>query len=519
MFYNKKKVLLNLILILLLKLSFLIFFFTSWIVNFFGDYVGYQEIIFYFNAGYNSFKIIPNDIIYSFLKNVVLKSVIFTLIFFFIFKLSIQKNFLINLIDKIVQFKNAIKISIIGILFIFSINYFIHKFNFYELIFNYSENKINIVKNFKDPHHIKFNNPKKLKNLILIFYESAEKNYPDFSLTTALNGSFTEYLDQEDVHMSLRNIKGYEIENFVQAQSLEWSMAGMSAAQCGIPFYDSSRSINKETSLSYQPLCIGDILKKYGYEQFFFTGVEKNFQNQDQFYLSHSFDQVFGRSDFVLKKIKDNFFNSWGKGLHDDILFEQALNKIKELNDSEKKFNIVIKTSDTHFPYRYSSPNCKNEKKFDNNFDEHFYLNLRESFKCSSQFIAKFIKKLKKEDFFQDTLIVVSGDHLISVNDKTSKYLNVDNYNKDPLINRRIFFKVINSTNTPTRNLMSHYDIAPTILNDLQILNSNQYKFGLGLSLYSNYKPQLYFDEYIQLIRSQNLSLIFSKFLRKKKLN
>lgn len=110
--------------------------------------------------------------------------------------------------------------------------------------------------------------------------------------------------------MSLRNIKGYEIENFVQAQSLEWNMVGMSAAQCGIPF--------KETSLSYQPLCICDILKKYGYEQ---------------------------------------------------------------------------------------------------------------------------------------------------------------------------FFKVINSTNTPTRNLMSHYDITLTILNDLQILDSNQYKFGLGLSLYSNYKP------------------------------
>ena len=514
--FLKKKNSINLTVFFLINLSFSIFLFTNWITDFFGDYVGYNEIIFYFKSDLASFKAVPFEIYISFIQNVILKSLIISIVLLIIFNFFFKKNFFISLINKIVKFKNFIQTLIIFTLLLSSISYFTYKFNFNEVIFNNKIKNVNFFKNFNNPYQIKFNTPKQLQNLILIFYESAEINYPNLSITTEINGLSTEYFDPEHVHKSLKILDGYEVENFVQAQSLEWSMAGMVAAQCAIPIYDINRSGILKT---YKPLCISDILNRYGYEQYFFTGVEKNFQKQDQFYLNHGFDKVFGRKDFVLKKIKDKFFNSWGKGLNDDVLFEQAFNKIKEINDKERPFNIVIKTSDTHFPYKYSSPNCKSDKKLEKIFKEHFYFNLRKSFKCSSQFIAEFINKLKKEQLYENTLIVISGDHLISTNETTKRYLKIDDYNKDPFINRRIFFKVINSNNSPTRNLMSHYDIGPTILHDLNLLDLNQYKFGLGLSLYSDYDPRLYYDEYVNLIRSQNLSLLFNKYLRINKLN
>lgn len=513
MFLDKKKSII-IIKILIIFLSSLVFFFTNWIVSFFGDYVGYQEIIFYITSGFDSFKGAPSHILFSFFINVFLKTLVITLIIFFLFNCKIN-FFLISLLKKIIQNKNIIQISITCIFFLISINYFFYKFNFYELISNNFNNKIDLKINFKDPHQIKYKNPKKLKNLILIFFESAENNYPEFSLRKDIDGNLVEFLDNEDIHKSLRNLDGNEVNNFVQAKSLEWSMAGMSAAQCGVPLYNNNRSVAKNESQKYKILCISDILKRYGYKQFFFTGVKKSFQKQDDFYLHHGFDKIFGKSDFISKEIDDNYFNSWGKGLNDDILLNQAFNKIKGLNYEKKPFNIVIKTSDTHSPYKYSSPNCKNNNKFNKNFNDHFYLNLRKSFKCTSEFITEFINRLKKEDFFSNTLIVISGDHLIPTTEQSKKYLDIVDNNKDPLADRRIFFKVINSNKSPNRNLMSHYDIAPTILNDLNFLDLNEHKFGIGLSLYSDYSPQQYYDEYIKLIRSSNLSLIFKKYLKK----
>ena len=58
---------------------------------------------------------------------------------------------------------------------------------------------------------------------------------------------------------------------------------------------------------------------------------------------------------------------------------------------------------------------------------------------------------------------------------------------------------------------MSHYDIGPTILHaDLNILDLNQDKFGLGVSLYSKMEPQDYFKN-TEIIKSNNLAQIFIK--------
>ena len=512
----KYKISTSVILIILLKFSFFLIFLTSWLKNFFGDYVAYQEILFYLSTGISFIKNAPQDVIYSFLVNVFLKSLIATLmILFFYFCFKRYKNLIYNKLRKIDLFNQNVRSTFIIIFFFSTIIYFSINFDFQKLFLNKINKEIFYIKNYKNPKDLEYKKPNTFKNLILIFFESAEKDLPNFSIKVENDkGSIEEYIDNEYIYEPIKEFNNYEIENFVQAESLGWSMAGMAAAQCGIPIYNLNRSFKEKNILSNnkKSTCIGDILKDFGYKQFFFTGGSKNFQQMDKFFLNHGYDNVFGKSYYITQGIDNKYFRSWGGSMFDDILFNQVIERLKKVKKDQDPFNVTIITSDTHVPFEFMSPNChNNDGSFNKIFKNHFYLNMRESFKCTSKFISKFINELKKENLFDNTLVVIAGDHLIPISKQTKQYLKIRNTNNNPLANRRIFFTVINSKNNPTRNLMSHYDIGPTILNDLKLLDLDQDKFGLGLSLYSKYKPDRYFKEYNKIISTENLGNIFNE--------
>ena len=512
----KNKIILNIITLILLFVSLALILSYFWIKNFFGDYVDYNEIIFNLTAGINAVEGAPPMIFESFLLNVILKSLFFLGLIVFIFsfikiyRLKISEFFKEFNLSKIFKIKN--QLVLVGFFFIFSISYFLIKFQFYELANVADKYKVFFEKNYVSANDLNYNKPKKLKNLLVIFYESANKDFP-FNLSAYKDGSVVENQDKEDVHSELRKISGYEIDDFVQAQSLGWTIAGMVASQCSVPLFTNKRYIEDINFLPKELICIGDILKKYGYQQSFFTSGEKEFHFYDKFYLNHGFSNIFGKTDYLLKGIENKYFGSWDQGLNDDILLKQVYEKILEERKKNKPFNITLLTLDTHIPYIYMSTNCENANKYNKIYKENYYLKLRESFKCTGKFIANFLKKLERDGILEDTLVVITGDHLAPIDEFSEPYLGSTD-DKDPFKNKRIFFKVINSEFEPKRNLMSHYDIAPTILHDLNILDLNQDKFGFGVSLYSKMEPEDYLKKYIEVIKSNNLSQIFYKKIK-----
>ena len=149
---------------------------------------------------------------------------------------------------------------LVGFFFIFSISYFLIKFQFYELANVADKYKVFFEKNYVSAKDLNYNKPKKLKNLLVIFYESINKDFP-FNLSAYKDGSVVENQDKEDVHSELRKISGYEIDDFVQAQSLGWTIAGMVASQCSVPLFTNKRYIEDINFLPKELICIGDILK------------------------------------------------------------------------------------------------------------------------------------------------------------------------------------------------------------------------------------------------------------------
>jgi membrane-anchored protein YejM (alkaline phosphatase superfamily) len=96
------------------------------------------------------------------------------------------------------------------------------------------------------------------------------------------------------------------------------------------------------------------------------------------------------------------------------------------------------------------------------------------------------------------------GDHLSSPK-------KIDRFS--PELDRNIYFKT-NATKKFTRQKMNHYDVAPTLLQEMGILNTEDNRFGFGVSLFND-SLYNYDDHYIKVMDK----MIVSNFLINKIFN
>ena len=165
---------------------------------------------------------------------------------------------------------------------------------------------------------------------------------------------------------------------------------------------------------------------------------------------------------------KKNLYSGWGKGLHDDTLLDLAYDVAVQAAKSPKPFNLTIITTDNHSPHGMASPRCSTKQK-------------RSSFigavECTSKYVAQFVDRILKNKNLHNTDIVIMGDHLfMAIPEQISMFGD----------NRTIYFKYINSRKDQAkRDQMTHFDVAPSILDSLGLLKDNTQRFGLGYSVFA----------------------------------
>jgi phosphoglycerol transferase len=100
--------------------------------------------------------------------------------------------------------------------------------------------------------------------------------------------------------------------------------------------------------------------------------------------------------------------------------------------------------------------------------------------------VNEFVEWCQKQDFAENTLIVIVGDHLFP-NKFPGKFLARPNIN-----NRKWVTILINPTKNPEtrRRQFTSIDIAPTLLEAMGF-DIAEHRFGLGVSLYSEEKTLL----------------------------
>ena len=289
------------------------------------------------------------------------------------------------------------------------------------------------------PHTVKIE-PKshvKPKNLVLIYVESLEDTYKD---KTKFGRNLLRSLDA---------IEGVSFNHYQQVMGTHWTIAGVTATQCGVPLKNVTLYNGKtqgENIKAFLPgaICLGDVLHQAGYHNVYMGGDALTFSGKGKFFKDHHYDEVYGREE-LKNKLTANQMNFWG--LYDDDLFVLAKEKLKVLHAQSQPFNLTFTTIDTHGPDGYFSTYCKRigVKEF------------KGLVECTANQVSDFIQFMKKNGYLKDTNVVIIGDHLAMYN---PMYKALDSTKKRYIYNRFISDKPI----TKNRENILHFDLFPTIL-------------------------------------------------------
>ena len=266
-----------------------------------------------------------------------------------------------------------------------------------------------IEQNYVDPRTTKITFPDKKRNLIYIYLESMESTFAskgdggglDFNCIPELTT-----LAEENTNFSNSDKLG----GGYPAYGGTWTMAGIFSQISGIPIKNSEQTddvnatLAEQSSFSSQARNLEDILADEGYNQCFMIGSDATFGGRRAYFESHGKGQT-EICDYNTAKengqIPEDYYVWWG--YEDQKLFANAQEKLTELSSKDEPFNFTMLTVDTHFEDGYVCEQCQNE------FGDNQYANVMA---CSSRQVDAFVKWIQQQPFYENTTIVISGDHL-----------------------------------------------------------------------------------------------------------
>jgi phosphoglycerol transferase len=325
---------------------------------------------------------------------------------------------------------------------------------------------------YADPSSVAIASPEHKRNLIYIYLESCEVTYAD----KASGGAFERNVIPELTRLSRENdnFSGADgkLDGGISLPGSTWTMGAMFAQSTGLPlkiplFRD---AMNHQTEFFPGTTAIGDILEAEGYEQELLIGSDAAFGGRDLFFHDHG-DFAIVDYPYAIEHgwIPEDYLEFWG--YEDEKLFANARKELARLAAGDKPFNLTLLTVDTHFEDGYKCRLCRNE------FGEQY----ADAFACASRQVDAFIKWVQQQDFYEDTTIVICGDH---------PTMDVDFCEDVPEdYQRRTVTAVINSAVDPAdpqrTRVYSTFDMFPTTLAAMGAQIEGD-RLGLGTNLYGS---------------------------------
>ena len=314
--------------------------------------------------------------------------------------------------------------------------------------------------------------PEKKKNLIFVLSESLEASYTDFENGGCMDQNYMPNLTElakENTHFS----RNETLAGAVEVEGTGWTIAAMVAQNAGIPLI---LPIGRNAYGNYDEFLpgvtsMGEILEDNGYVNEIVIGSKREFAGVDTFFVDHGNYKIFDYYTAVEEGYVRGHNGFWG--VDDKDLIQIAKDEITHLAAGEQPFSIIVNTIDLHTPEGYLCDSCGYEYDDD-------YKNI---IACQDKLITEFVQWCQSQDFYEDTVIVVAGDHLsmapIVKNEYTPKGYQRSVYNA--IINSDL--EPVNSTNRQFTTM----DMFPTILASLGFEIEGD-RLGLGTNLYSDKK-------------------------------
>ena len=477
---KRNKIIKNIFLFLILFLIFFIIIASKWAVKYYGE-ISFEEIIFQF---FSPLITTAGEAIERFKKQVLMPSIMYGTLLFIIakvfFKVIRDRDLIFGFTIKGKDFKlripylvmnYGVKVILISIL-LYNSYYSINRFG----VFDYVKEQIIVSKfieeNYVDPRDVNITAPEEKRNLIYLYVESLESTF----FSKKLGGGFDYNYLSGLTPLTKENTNFSNTDNFggaMQVDKLGYTAAGIVAQTSGIPTKISTYAINSEFFDSFLPgdYALAEILKEDGYNQMFMMGSYKGFANRDQYLEEHGDYDIYDYETAIEKeKIDDDYYVWWG--FEDSKLFEYAKEEITKLSKEDKPFNFALLTTDTHAIDGYLEPYCP--IKYDDQ--------LSNVISCNASDVAKLVYWIQDQDFYDNTTIVIAGDHL---------HMNSDYFESiDEDYKRTVYNLFINSA-VPEQNSKNRkfttMDLFPTTLASLGYTIEGD-RLALGTNLYSGKK-------------------------------
>jgi phosphoglycerol transferase MdoB-like AlkP superfamily enzyme len=209
-------------------------------------------------------------------------------------------------------------------------------------------------------------------------------------------------------------------------------------------------------------------LHKQGYRNLFFVTSNPNYDHMNSFLMNNYFDRIYSLYDYPREKAVNNF------GVQDDYMLEYGIRQLNETAKEGRPFLATFLTVSNHAPLivpeKFKDYADTDEKRMiafvDNN-------------------IRNFMESASEEQWYQNTIFVILGDHGATVG--RQKYEMSVNNNHIPCI---IHSPLIRDMPQKFHQYGGQIDIFPTIMG---LLNSPYTNNSLGIDLLKEKRSRMFF--------------------------
>ena len=344
--------------------------------------------------------------------------------------------------------------------------------------FHYLDMKSKVSTIYED-HYVKPDDsvisfPQKKRNLIYIYLEAMETAYTSEERGGAQKIDYIpELMDLEEKNLSFSNSEGPGGPS-VFFPNIEHTMGSTVAQTGGVALKtimnDNPNEMDKYNAFLPSMRRLEDVLHENGYEQLYLRGEDTHFAAYDQYVGRYDDSNIFDVNTAKEQGlIPEDYSVSWG--MEDEKVFRFAREKISSLAKGDKPFFVTLYTADTHSPEGgYRCRLC------DKNIENDFLAAVR----CSSRQVSDFIEWIKRQDFYENTTIIMLGDHLGIHGDNTGIEIS-DSYK------RTTYNCIINAAKEPVKEknrIFCSLDMFPTTLSAIGCEIKGD-RLGLGTDLFS----------------------------------
>lgn len=460
------------LLYLLVFLSFLAFFSARWYRDTYGA-LGFDSILYTLFANLNG---VESDLLFSWMGTVLPPTVFLTAVIAAVFAIRSNKRIILRFLGRFkLRLFPVHRLTATLLCLGLCTGLLLRAANISELdsyIANLASLSRVFEEEYRDPGTTSVTFPAEKRNLIYIFMESMETSF----LSTEQGGALSDNVIPELYALAQQNINfshNSDVGGFAGVSGDSWTIGAMVSQTAGVPLKlppgVDGNDYGSDSSFLPGLTSITDLLHSNGYYQTLMVGSDASFGGRKQYYEQHGVDQICdlftAREDGI---IPEDYKVWWG--FEDKYLFQYAKQKLTELAALEQPFAFTMLTADTHHIGGYMCDLCENvyEEQYEN------------VYACASRQIAAFVSWLQEQDFYEDTAIIIAGDHPSMDN---GYFLRVT----DGAYSRHVYNCFINSSvqteNTKNRWFCA-YDMLPTTLAAMGCSIAGD-RLGLGTNLFS----------------------------------